>query len=669
MMNCSLVSSPLPTTHTHLSDYMQKVAVALIAAIVVSSASLHAQQADTVVLEGVVISATKTPTASSALTQSVTVITSEELRARGIGTVAEALRGLPGVAIASNGSYGSLTSLFLRGGESRYTKFLIDGVPVNAVGGYFDLSHLTTDNIERIEVVRGPASAVHGADAVSGLVQIFTRKGSGPARATADVRAGTYSTVHAALGLAGATDRGGYTLQGARQSTEGILPFNNDYVNETVSGSVRFAPQPATRISLTTRGTHAVSHFPTDFAGNVVDSNAYRDQRRLTLSLDAARTIKPGVELGLIGGANTVTDFTDNITTAGTTRTQSRFTSHNRRRRAEGRLGFTSGLGQLTVGAEYQTEWERSGSASGPVSGALTESSKLAGRRTTRAAYAEQLARLGRAALTLGGRIDDPSDFDRATTFRLGTAVSLLPGSSVRGSLSTAYNAPAFFQLLDTKFTVGNPALTPESSRNVEVGASQTLPRGLATLSATYFDQSFDELIEFVPGGPPSFMGTYGNLRGATSRGLELELRAAPHRGWSGSASATWLRAVVSELASGYKGSAKVGDELLRRPRKSGHLSLWFTAGDGASAVLSARHVGKRPDLDFRTFPSNRVILPGVTVADLAGSFPLFRNGRAPMALTLRVDNIFDKEYQEVFNFDAPGRRFLVGGRVGAVLR
>ncbi|MEX0908203.1 MAG: TonB-dependent receptor plug domain-containing protein, partial [Gemmatimonadaceae bacterium] len=140
-----------------------------------SVSSLGAQQRDTVVLEGVVISATKAPVASSALTQSVTVISGEELRARGVMTVAEALRGVPGVALASNGSFGSLTSLFLRGGESRYTKFLIDGVPVNAVGGYFDLSHLTTDNIERIEVVRGPASAVHGADAVSGAVQIFTR--------------------------------------------------------------------------------------------------------------------------------------------------------------------------------------------------------------------------------------------------------------------------------------------------------------------------------------------------------------------------------------------------------------------------------------------------------------------------------------------------------------
>ena len=150
------------------------------ALLITSVSTLGAQQRDTVVLEGVVISATKAPVPSSALTQSVTVISGEELRARGVTSVAEALRGVPGVAVAATGSYGALASVFVRGGESRYTKFLVDGVPVNAVGGLFDAAHLGTANVERIEVVRGSSSVVHGADAVSGVVQIFTKRGSGP---------------------------------------------------------------------------------------------------------------------------------------------------------------------------------------------------------------------------------------------------------------------------------------------------------------------------------------------------------------------------------------------------------------------------------------------------------------------------------------------------------
>jgi vitamin B12 transporter len=633
-----------------------------------SASTLGAQQPDTVVLEGVVISATKASVPSSALTQSVTVITGEELRARGVASVAEVLRGLPGVAVASNGSYGSLTSLFLRGGESRYTKFLIDGVPVNAVGGYFDLSHLTTDNIERIEVVRGPASAVHGADAVSGAVQIFTRKGAGPLRVSSHLRAGTYGTVDAGLGAAGSGDRAGFSLYGARHSTDGILPFNNDYLNETVSGSARFLPDVATTISLSTRGTHAESHYPTDFAGNVVDSNAFRDQRRLTVSLDAVRTIRPGMELAFVGGANDVTDFTDDVTTTGTGSTRDRYTSVNRRRRAEARFALASGLGRLTFGAEYQAERERSSSAVGPEDGELSDYSSFSGRRTTRAAYAEQLASVGRLALTLGGRVDDPSDFESAATYRLGTALRLSSGSILRGSLSTAYNAPAFYHLLDTDFTTGNPSLSPERARNFEVGASQEVLGGLASITASYFDQRFRELIEYVPGGPPDFVGTYANLRGASSKGFELELSTA-RRGWSGRASLTFLKAVVSELGTGYQGDAQVGDELLRRPRRSGNLSASWTGSSGASAIVTARHIGKRPDLDFRTFPSARVTLPSATIADIAASLPVVRGGRTPVALTLNVDNVFDKKYQEIFNFAAPGRRVLVGGRVEALLR
>lgn len=661
----------LETTQNHsLSVAMKQIAFSgFIVFGLASSASLGAQQQDTVVLSGVVISATKAPVSSTSLTQSVTVITGEELRSRGIGSVADALRSLPGVAVASNGSFGSLTSLFLRGGESRYTKFLIDGVPVNAVGGYFDLSHVTTDNVERIEIVRGPTGAVHGADAVSGVVQIFTRGGAGQARVAADVRGGSYGTLDAGLGLSGGGDALAFSLHGARHATDGILAFNNDYLNETGSGSLKLRPDAATTISLATRGTHAEFHYPTDFAGNVVDSNAYRDQRRLTVSLDAKRTIRAGVEFGILGGVNDVREFSDDVTSGASGDTRDRYTSLNRRQRAEARLALASGAGRLTTGVEYQRERERSASATGPADGELADYSNFAGLRTTRAAYAEYLATVRRVALTLGGRLDDPSDFEGAGTYRAGAAVRLLEGSSLRGSLSTAYNAPAFYHLLDTDFTTGNPDLSPERSRNAEVGLKQELLAGFVSLSATYFDQKFEDLIEYVPGGPPDYVGTYANLRAATSRGVELEFTTAALGGWRASASLTLLKARVAALQPGYQGGAKVGDELLRRPRKTGGAGVNWTGWHGASAAVMARYVGKRPDFDFRSFPSARVTVPAATVVDLAASLPVRRGRMTPVALTLRVDNLLDKDYQEVFNFEAPGRRVLVGGRIEAPLR
>jgi len=174
-----------------------------LAAFVLLAQAARAQDPDTVTLNTVIISATKTPTLRSELTQSVTVINGDDLRARGVARVSDALQQVPGVMIAQNGSFGSVASLFMRGGESRYTKVLIDGVAVNQSGGYFDFSHLTTDNVEKIEIVRGPASVLYGADAVTGVIQIFTRRGHGPRSFNASGRGGTYGTIDGDLGLSG----------------------------------------------------------------------------------------------------------------------------------------------------------------------------------------------------------------------------------------------------------------------------------------------------------------------------------------------------------------------------------------------------------------------------------------------------------------------------------
>ena len=649
---------------------MQRLAfIGFIGVAVASGTDLGAQQPDTVVLEGVVISATKAPVSASALTQSVTVISGAELRARGITTVADALRGVPGVAVAGTGSYGSLASVFVRGGESRYTKFLVDGVPVNAVGGLFDAAHLSTANVERIEIVRGSSSVVHGADAVAGVVQIFTRKGSGPIVVSSELRGGTYGTLEAAAGVAGAARRGTFTVHGSRNSTDGILPFNNDYLNETASASIGLPWSGAGDLTIAARATHAKAQYPTDYSGNVVDSNSFRDQRRVVVSLDAGRRVR-GVELRLLGGMNDATDFTDDVTTTGSGDSRDRYTSHNLRHRGEGRVSLVVPGGRLTAGAEYQKERERSRSAAGPADGSLTAYSRFSGSRTTRAAYAEYLASISRLTLNASGRVDDPSDFERALTYRLGPAVRLARDLRVRGSASSSFNAPAFFYLFDTDFTSGNPDLEPERARSLELSAEQRLLDGLVTVTATWFDQRFNQLIEYVPGSAPDFTGTYANLTAASSRGYEVEVVTARRRGWSARASYTALRAVVRELDPTYQGSANVGDELLRRPRRSGTVSAGFTASAGATVSLAGRYVGGRPDFDFRTFPSPRIRMPGFTVVDLAGSLPiLFRNGVPRAALTARVDNVFDKRYQEVFNFDAPGRRIVVGARVEALLR
>src|SRR5436190_7645845 len=152
------------------------------------------QPRDTVVLKPVVVTATRVPATADRVPAAVTVLRGADLAAQGIRSVADALATVPGAHIVETGSYGGQTSLFVRGGESDYVKVLLDGVPLNQAGGGIDLANLTTDNVDRIEIVRGPVSVLYGSDAMTGVVQIFTRRGAMTPQFGAELRGGTYGT-------------------------------------------------------------------------------------------------------------------------------------------------------------------------------------------------------------------------------------------------------------------------------------------------------------------------------------------------------------------------------------------------------------------------------------------------------------------------------------------
>jgi vitamin B12 transporter len=196
---------------------------------------------------------------------------------------------MPGLDVAQTGSFGGGTSLFLRGGESDYVKVLIDGVPVNDPGGAFDFAHLTTDNVERIEMVRGPSSVLYGSDAVSGVVQIFTRRGQGAPQAEVGVRAGTYSSVVVDGGLSGSTETVDYAFSLSRSTTNGSYAFNSNYDNMVLSGTAHVRPDERTRARIALRYTDAEYHYPTDGVGLVVDRNSFSVQDRIVGSLDVSR--------------------------------------------------------------------------------------------------------------------------------------------------------------------------------------------------------------------------------------------------------------------------------------------------------------------------------------------------------------------------------------------
>lgn len=627
----------------------------------------HGQAQDTARLGTVVVSASKIPRPAITLTQPVTVLLGGDLRARGVTRVSDALREVPGASLVQSGSYGALTSLFLRGGESRYTKVLIDGVPVNAPGGSFDFSHLTTDNIDRIEIVRGPSSVLHGADAVSGIVQVFTRRSSGDQRASIGVRGGTYRSLDVDADAAGMTPVGGFSLGAAHRSTEGIHPFNNQYKNGTLSTALTLPQSAAGDARVSARYTAAEFHYPTDFTGQPVDSNSYRVQHRLTVGLDAGRNLSPNIQARFLAGSNDVSDLTEDIAIpfGGSTPQRSAFRSRGYRRNAEGRIAFfLPANGTITVGAAYEREHENSSNGSGAVGAPTVETDSFDALRHNVAYYSELLGNLTeRFSFTLSGRVDDNSDYDRFGTYRVGVNAALFPAIRVRASLSTAFNAPAFNQLRPTLYTTGSPNLRPERIRSAEIGMITTLRGDMVQLGASYFTQRFSDLIQYLNGVPPTFMGSFANLTAATSNGFEAELHVSPVGNWRGSASFTIVNPRVTEIDAAYQGESRVGDALIRRPSHSGSLVVSYVRPASASFGASISVVGKRPDIDFAQFPSPRITLPSYAKLDLSTELPLTRFRRGRLTLSGRIENALGKRYEDVLNYATPGRTILIGAR------
>ncbi|MES2358505.1 MAG: TonB-dependent receptor [Gemmatimonadota bacterium] len=660
---------------------MNKLTLSLLALL---PATALAQRADTTAaLEPVIVTATKLPTPSSALSQPVTVLRGDELRARGVVTVAEALREAPGATMVQSGSYGGVTSLFLRGGESRYTKVLIDGTPINSVGGAQFFENLSMDNVDRIEIVYGPSSALYGADAVSGVIQIFTRRGAGPATLDADARAGTYGSHDESVSLRGGVPAAGYSIGGGWHATDGVYAFNNAYRNGDLNGSLQLRPDEKSEISLTTRYTGSVYHFPTDFTGAATDTSSYTREHRLVTGFDASRRVAPSVRLRLIGGDNEIHGLSEDTKASGVPAAPLSKTSSpsaGYRRFAEGRVEAALGrLGTATVGAQYQVEGQRSrlvtiDYATVPAAGTNVVTPGSDDHRITRGYYiALQGDPLSLFSYDLSARHDDHSDFHGVNTYHAGATLALWAGARLRGAYGTGFNAPSFDETQGSAFNIGNPLLQPEQSHSLDVGLVQTLFGGRLRASVGGFDQRFSNQIQYVSGtfgGPPDLVqltpSYYSNLTQARSKGYQGEVDATLPFGFTGSASYTQTIAQVFAVPPGYAGSQMPSDALLRRPSHSGTASVFYARSAEWSVGASANYVGKRPDMDFSQFPSPTVTLASYVKLGLSGSMRVFQTDGTTVSLTGRVDNLLDRRYQDVFNFPAPGRAILIGAKLSA---
>ena len=634
--------------------------------------------------EAVLVSAAQVDTTVSRVGSSTTVLAGADLERLQVRQLTDALRLVPGMNAAPSGTIGSQTSLFPRGGESDYTLILVDGVPQNAFGGAFDAAHLATVNAERIEVVRGPQSALYGSGAIGGIVHLVTASGGRP-EASFTVEGGGYgqrATTASAVSSRGPWSFGGgfdwLDSRGDRREFASIggRVSNDDYQRVSATGSVAWSDSPDRRVRVDVRGGRNERGYPGAYGSDPEGLYSGLD----TVSRGTNRHASIGVSALLRSGAGL--DHRAQLTWA---RTDGTFLSpfgesDDETGRVTGRYQADMRVGRTGVSAGAEVLRERA------LNTFVTDDtfSPIPVRRSNVGLFAEARTELRERVLATVGlrleRIDrvrlsgDGSRpaFDSsvvwsanpklalAWTARRGSAGEPLGDTRVRLSAGTGIKPPTAF---DIAFT-DNPDLRPERSRSIDVGVEQQAWQSRATFDAAWFLNSYDDLIVTVS-QPLASASRYrtDNIANARSSGLEAGAALRLSEALSARVGYTWLATEVLGVDSlPDRGFAyyEVGDELIRRPRHATSIDVRYVTGRWSAFALVHQR-GAMRDLE-PNWASNIYTNPGRAVATLGASVRVARGLEAYG----RVMNAFDRTYEDVFGFPAIGRSAVIGLRVTA---
>jgi len=610
-------------------------------------------------LATIVVTATRTATRLDEATNSVTVVGDHAIEQRQAETVSELLRDVPGVDIVQNGSRGTSTEIFIRGAEADQTLVLIDGVPLNSVTvGQFDFGTLTTDNVERIEVVRGAGGALYGSQAVGGVVNIITRKGSGTPWVSATGEGGSGSTGRGAIASAGQVGGLRYSLAGAYLDTQGFRPQNDDYRNTTASLRLDYDVNERAVARLFFRYTDTDLGLVNN--NNYLsrpDPNARQSDEFLVVKGEWEQELVPDLELRFATSyARDDQKFDDPPDAAETSYTTSHIPS-----------GLVTGEVQLnhywrrlaitTAGVEIE---ERTADVrSDVIDPAFEIRSRFDESRGNVAGYfQEQLRLLDGALIGIGGvRIDGNEDFGIAVSPAGSLSYQLppVPSVRVRTGYAEGFKAPTFNELFFPDF--GNPDLEAETSREYNVGLLGSWWDDRAILDVAGFDRDTKNLIEGTVQPDGSFQAQ--NRGDAHVRGFEVAPRLVLWREPELALGASYTRLFRVDTAP-----------LLRRPKHSGALTVNLAGRDLWRARtrynlnLNLLAVGDRPDVNPSAgfaFDTN----PAYARVDLAGAYTFTGAvaGRGDLTLFAKVQNLFDETYDEVLGFRAPPINVLAGVR------
>ena len=626
------------------------------------------------VAENIVVSATRTEAPSGQVASAVTVFDEAQIERRQAPPLADLLRSAPGTTVVRVGAPGAVTSLFVRAGESNYTKVLLDGIPVNEPGGAFNLSNVTTENLDRVEFVRGANSAVHGSDAMTGVIQLFTRRGRTP-RPEFRLRAegGNFATTRGSAGLSAKAGRVDYSADVTGFTTDNEVP-NNRFRNATLSGTAGAALGHGATVRFIARAERGKTGVPGQTAFGRPDRDAFfrRHDSVWGASFDQhVRALHHRASYGLAASdqASTNTGIDPAYTPAFEGRTAPfafsdfPYDSRTKLRRHHASYQVDGTIAAGRAGTHVDTalvEWDGQRAT---LRDALAGTSVPASRNNVGVSLQHQ-ALWSRFFLTGGVRFERNASFGNATTPRVAVAWYPRTGDGAIGSTRLSASAgraikePTILQSFSPNpFFLGNPNLRPERvDRALEVGIEQRFAQDRLRVGAAWFDNRYRDIISLTT-DRQTFRSQYFNIGLTAARGAELSADVVLVSGFRAKTGYTFTD---SEILKSTSTSAvfAVGNAAFRRPRHSGFVNLAWNGARG-SIDLSGSLVGGRVDSDFSA------LVPAITFNERYTSWDLRASARLTRALSLTaaIDNLTDSDRMEPLGYPVLGRAVRFGVR------
>ncbi len=607
-------------------------------------------------LSEIVVTATRTKLPELEAASSISVIDSSQIAESCRQSVFGLLKDQYGLSYTQQGAPGSLSNIYLRGSDASDTQVLIDGISMNMpndLNNVFDFADLPVDNIQRIEILRGPQSTLYGSDALAGVINIITKKGYGKPKFYISGEGGSYNTYKGLLGLNGAINNFNYSLTGSRFSTGGFSSASKIYGNNEKDGTTNY--NFSSRL-----GYNFNRNFELNFYSRYTKANTDLDQHgglygddptykykleESSFRLEGKLSLFDNIWSQIIGinfMRNAREYSFDSTSIFNPISSSSIYDGNKFKLEWINNFNFWE-KNTTTLGFDYGREKAISNyfDSSPFTSFFPSQKDEIAG-----VFLQQQINISNRFFSSFGIRYDHHNRFGSVITYRIAPAYLISEtGTKFKATYGTAFKAPSLFYLFDPSF--GNPSLKPEKSSGWDAGIEQYFWQENLVLGINYFSTQFKDLFSYDGNTFKEI-----NLNSAQSNGVEVYLILNNYKRINLALNYTYTNTKDKSI-----GSTDYNLPLLRRPRNKYSLDINYSFTNKLNAGVQISYIGKRYDEDFSYYPAQRIKLGGYTLVNLSGLYHI----SDMIELYGRVNNLFNKYYEDIFGYATPGLSAYAG--------